>query len=108
MPVTSIAQTLFDLAAQGELKLLRKALANLDYADSLHAPAIRAMCGQGRSGTSVLQWAIENYKPLFAQTRSPFEDDYIGRASRSTSPSPIGSAFACSGSQSTPSTRTRW
>jgi hypothetical protein len=77
MPVTSIAQTMYDLAAQGELKLLRKALANLDYANSLHAPAIRAMCGQGRSGSATLQWAIDHYEPLFAQTRSPFEDDYI-------------------------------
>jgi hypothetical protein len=41
MPLTSIAQTMYDLAAQGELKLLRKALANLDYANSLHAAAIR-------------------------------------------------------------------
>ena len=77
MPVTSIAQMMYDLAAQGEIKLLRKALANLDYANSLHAPAIRAMCGQGRSGTAMLQWAIDNYEPLFAQTQSPFEDDYI-------------------------------
>jgi transposase len=77
IPVTSIAQTVFDLAAQGELKLVRKALANLDYAHSLHAPAIRAMCGPGRAGSVALQWAIDNYEPLFAQTRSPFEDDYI-------------------------------
>jgi Protein of unknown function (DUF559) len=77
MPVTSIAQTMYDLAAQGELRLVRKALANLDYANSLHAPAIRAMCGQGRHASATLQWAIDNYEPLFAQTQSPFEDDYI-------------------------------
>jgi hypothetical protein len=77
MPVTSIAQMMYDLAAHGEIKLLRKALANLDYANSLHAPAIRAMCGQGRAGTAMLEWAIDNYEPLFAHTRSPFEDDYI-------------------------------
>lgn len=77
IPVTSIAQTVFDLAASGELKLVRKALANLDYAHSLHAPAIRAMCGPGRPGSVALQWAIENYEPLFAQTQSPLEDDYI-------------------------------
>lgn len=77
MPVTSIAQNMFDLAAADELKLLRKALANLDFADSLHAPAIRAMCGQGRQGSLTLQWAIDNYEPLFAHTRSPLEDDYI-------------------------------
>lgn len=77
MPLTSVAQTVFDLAAQGELKLVRKALANLDFANSLHAPAIRAMCGQGRAGSLALEWAIDNYEPLFAQTQSPFEDDYI-------------------------------
>ena len=77
MPVTSIAQMMYDLAAQGELKLVRKALANLDYANSLHGPAIRAMCGQGRSGSATLQWAIDNYEPLFAQTQSALEDDYI-------------------------------
>jgi hypothetical protein len=77
IPVTSIAQTVFDLATQGEIKLVRKALANLDYAHSLHAPAIRAMCGPGRPGSVALQWAIDNYEPLFAQTQSPLEDDYI-------------------------------
>jgi Protein of unknown function (DUF559) len=77
VPLTSVAQTVFNLAAQGELKLVRKALANLDYANSLHAPAIRAMCGQGRAGSLALEWAIDNYEPLFAQTQSPFEDDYI-------------------------------
>ncbi|MFZ0385717.1 MAG: DUF559 domain-containing protein [Solirubrobacteraceae bacterium] len=77
MPVTSIAQMMYDLAAQAELKLVRKALANLDYANSLHAPAIRAMCGQGRHGSAALQWAIDNYEPLFAHTQSPFEDDYL-------------------------------
>jgi Protein of unknown function (DUF559) len=77
MPLTSIAQTIYDLAGQGELRLVRKALANLDYANSLHAPAIRAMCGQGRHGSATLEWAIDNYEPLFAQTQSLFEDDYI-------------------------------
>jgi hypothetical protein len=77
MPVTSVAQTMLDLAAAGELKLVRKALANLDYAHSLHAPAIRAICGQGRPGSAALRWAIDNYEPLFAYTQSPFEDDYI-------------------------------
>jgi hypothetical protein len=77
MPITSIAQTMYDLAAQGELRLVRKSLANLDYANSLHAPAIRSMCGQGRHASATLQWAIDNYEPLFAYTQSPFEDDYI-------------------------------
>ncbi len=36
-----------------------------------------AMCGQGRPGSAALQWAIDNYEPLFAQTQSPLEDDYI-------------------------------
>jgi hypothetical protein len=77
MPITSIPQTLLDLAALEQLKLVRRALANLDFAHSLHSPAIRAICGRGRPGSAALRWAIDNYEPLFARTQSPFEDDYV-------------------------------
>jgi uncharacterized protein DUF559 len=77
MPVTRVPETLLDLAAQGELRLVRRSLANLDFAHSLHSPAIVAICGQGRPGSAALRWAIDNYEPLFAHTQSPFEDDYI-------------------------------
>ena len=77
VPVTSIPETMLDLAALDELTLVRRALANLDFAHSLHSPAIRAICGRGRPGSAALRWAIDNYEPLFAHTQSPFEDDYI-------------------------------
>jgi Protein of unknown function (DUF559)/Transcriptional regulator, AbiEi antitoxin len=77
MPLTSIPETLLDLAAEDEPILVRRALAKLDFAHSLHAPAIRAICGQGRHGSVGLRWAIDNYEPLFARSQSPFEDDYI-------------------------------
>ncbi len=31
----------------------------------------------GPPGSAALQWAIDNYEPLFAHTQSPFEDDYL-------------------------------
>jgi Protein of unknown function (DUF559)/Transcriptional regulator, AbiEi antitoxin len=77
MPVTSIPETLLDLAAVDELTLVRRSLAKLDFAHSLHAQAIRAICGQGRHGSVALRWAIDNYEPLLADTQSPFEDDYV-------------------------------
>jgi len=75
LPVTPVPKTTLDLAAQGELKLVRRALANLDFAHSLHSPAIRAICGRGRPGSAVLRWAIDHDEPLFADRQSPFEDD---------------------------------
>jgi hypothetical protein len=88
MPVTSIPETMLDLGAAGELKLVRKALANLDFANGLRSPAIRAMCGRGRPGSAALRWAIDNYEPLFARTRSPFEDEYIWFCERYDVPKP--------------------
>jgi predicted transcriptional regulator of viral defense system len=88
VPVTPVAETMLDLAAQGELKLVRRSLANLDFADSLHAPAIRAICGRGRAGSAALRWAIDNYEPLFAHTQSPFEDDFILVCERLDIPKP--------------------
>ena len=88
LPVTSIPETMLDLAGQDELTLVRKALANLDYAHTLHAPAIRGICGRGRPGSAALRWAIDNYEPLFARTQSPFEDDYIWYCERYDVPKP--------------------
>ena len=88
MPVTPVAQTMLDLAAAGEVKLVRRALANLDYAYSLHVSAIRAICAQGRPGSALLTWSIDNHEPLFAQTQSPLEDDFIWLCERLNVPKP--------------------
>ena len=78
MPLTSIAQTMYDLATQGELKLVRKALAPTSTTRTACTRRRSARCA-GRAATAAPRCnvAIDNYEQLFAQTQSPLEDDYI-------------------------------
>jgi hypothetical protein len=77
IPTTTVAQALLDLAAMGELTLVRRALARLDYQHRFHAKALLALCDGGRRGGHALEWAIANFDPRFAHTRSPLEDDWL-------------------------------
>ena len=52
LPVTSINDTLLDLAATGELKLVRRSFARLDYQRRLRTEIVRRACRSGSSRTS--------------------------------------------------------
>jgi hypothetical protein len=79
IPVTTIAQALLDLAAVSELDPVpvRVALARLDFRHELDVRALAAVCRSGCPGSRLLHWAIANYDPRFARTRSPLENDWI-------------------------------
>jgi Protein of unknown function (DUF559) len=77
IPTTTVAQTLLDLAAMGELKLVRRGLARLDYEHRFDPHALLAVCEPGHRGSSTLRWAIAHFDPRFAFTRSPLEDDWL-------------------------------
>jgi Protein of unknown function (DUF559) len=77
IPVTSIPQTLLDLAAVAELSLVRKALARLDYRQELDVGAIQMICGQGKTGSKLLLEALAIHQPRLAHTNSPLEDDFL-------------------------------
>ncbi len=77
IPTTTVAQTLLDLAAMGELTLVRRGLARSDYQHRFDPDALLALCGGGRRGSQDLQWALAHYDPRFAFTRSPLEDDWL-------------------------------
>jgi predicted transcriptional regulator of viral defense system len=51
IPVTSIADTLLDLAAAGELALVRRSFARLDYQRRLDTGILRRACRRGRTGS---------------------------------------------------------
>ena len=51
IPVTSIADTLLDLAAADELALVRRSFARLDYQRRLHTERVRRACRRGRAGS---------------------------------------------------------
>jgi hypothetical protein len=88
LPVTSLGQTMLDLAASAELKLVRKALGRLDYQYDLDTEALARICGRGRPGSAALKWAIANYDPRFGRTNSPLEDNWLCFCERFDVPKP--------------------
>jgi predicted transcriptional regulator of viral defense system len=58
VPVTPTAQTVVDLAATSDAKLVRRALAVLDYTQQLDIQAFQAICHHGRPGSELLNEAL--------------------------------------------------
>jgi predicted transcriptional regulator of viral defense system len=77
IPVTSIADTLLDLAAAGEHTLVRRSFARLDYQHRLHTERLRRACRRGRAGSLPLRSELDRYDPLMARTRSDLEIAYL-------------------------------
>ena len=77
IPTTTVPRTMLDLAAAGEPKLVRRALTRLDHQQRLDLRALLAQRDCRSRGNHVLDWAIANYDPRFAHTRSPLEDDWL-------------------------------
>jgi len=88
LPVTSIAQTVLDLAATAELRLVRKALADLDFRHELDVTAIDAVCKRGRPGSARLREALENHQPELAHTNGDLEIDFLEWCERHHVPIP--------------------
>jgi hypothetical protein len=88
IPCTTAIQTLLDLAATESLKLVHRSLAQLDYAHSLDADAIRDSCGRGRPGSAKLLKGLNTYMPQLAHTKSELEDEYLYVCKRFNIPLP--------------------
>jgi uncharacterized protein DUF559 len=76
-PITSVAQTLLDYAAEAELLAVRKVLAQADYLRLLDVHAVERAFGQGRPGTAKLRDALARYRPSLARTRSWLEAAFL-------------------------------
>jgi hypothetical protein len=70
IPVPNIA---LEVAATGELQLVRFVLAQMDFMRILNDKALQQLCGRGVPGSSVLADALGHPQPLFARARSKFE-----------------------------------
>jgi len=77
LPVTTVTQTLLDLAATEPLKLIRRALAQLEYTGAFDPRDLRAACGQGRPGSAALNRALNIHLPELAHTRSELEIEFL-------------------------------
>ena len=92
LAVTSIAQTLLDLAAVGEPRLVRKALARLDFRKQLNVTALERICGTGKPGTKALRDALAIHQPQLARANGRFEENFIEFCERWQIPMPIFNA----------------
>lgn len=77
IPTTTIAQTVLDLAATEDFKLVRRALAVLDRRGELDLAALDAICGKGRQGTTALRRALEVHRPELAYTNGALEEAFL-------------------------------
>jgi hypothetical protein len=89
IPVTSIAQTVLDLAAVADFKLVRKALARLDFRHELDVAACEAICRSGRPGSAALRQALAIHQPRLAHTNGPLEYDFFAWCERWNVPLPL-------------------
>jgi hypothetical protein len=76
VPITTIPQTLLDLAAV-EPALVARALATLDFRKQLDVRALEQVCGTGRRGTKTLREALERHQPELAHTNGEFEERFL-------------------------------
>jgi hypothetical protein len=77
LPLTTVAQTLLDLSAGGELVLVRRALAVLDYRRRLDPRALEAACGAGIPGSAGLRLALAHHMPQLAYANGPLEVELL-------------------------------
>jgi predicted transcriptional regulator of viral defense system len=76
-PVTTVPQTLLDVAATESLRRVRWALANADYRNALNIEAIEAVLGRGRPGGAQLRLALADHQPSLARTKSGLEIAFL-------------------------------
>lgn len=88
LPVTSRAQTVLDLAATSQPRLVRKALANLDYRHELNIDALHSICKHGRPGSKRLHEALQAHQPQLAHTNGPLEEAFLHFCERHCVPIP--------------------
>ena len=74
LPVTTLPQTLVDIASRCQDWELRKALANADFGGKLTPASLAAVMGKGLPGSAPLRVAILAHMPELAETLSPLED----------------------------------
>jgi hypothetical protein len=87
-PVTTVAQTLLDLAASESVQAVRQVLAEADYRRLLNVTAVTTLIGQGRPGSVTLRQALARHLPRLAFTRSDLEKRFIRLCEESGLPLP--------------------
>jgi hypothetical protein len=77
LPTTTVAQTLLDLAATGDTRLVKRVLANLDFQKRLDVAQLERACGRGRPGTRTLRAALAEHQPRLAYANGELEERFL-------------------------------
>jgi hypothetical protein len=77
LPVTTVTQTMLDLAATEPLRLVRRALAELDFRGEFEPSDLQQATGRGRPGSAALRRALRIHLPELARTRSELEVEFL-------------------------------
>jgi Protein of unknown function (DUF559) len=89
LPVTTLSQTMLDLAATEPLRLVRRALAELDFTGEFNPAELRQASGCGRPGSAALTRALHSHLPELARTRSELEVEFLLLCERYGIPIPL-------------------
>jgi hypothetical protein len=89
IPVSTIAQTLLDVAATEPLDTVRYMLAEAEYRRLLNFDALERIMGRGKPGTKKLRRAIETHHPALARTRSRVERAFLDLCDSAGLPRPL-------------------
>jgi len=77
IPVTPIPVMLLDLAATCDLKLLNRALSQLDHQHRLNIAALERACGPGYPGSTILREALATYNPRMKYANGGLEEAFV-------------------------------
>jgi len=93
VPTTNVPDTLVDVAAVADLRVVDRALSKLDYNEQIHQRqldpvALAAVCARGRKGSKRLRRALAAYQPASAFTNGEFERLFLQLCTRWKLPIP--------------------
>ncbi len=95
LPVTSVAQTLLDLATDAPTETLRRALAEAEYRRLVDLGAVEAIGGRGVPGSAALRSVLVRLRPQLALTRSVLEERFLALCEAEGLPLPQVNATVC-------------
>jgi predicted transcriptional regulator of viral defense system len=95
LPVTSIAQTLLDIAAVVRFDDLRRALAEADFRRLLDLDALDAVLARRQPGGAALRGGLLEHRPELAHTRSRAERRFLRLCERYDIPLPQLNVKVC-------------
>lgn len=89
LPVTTVAQTMLDVAAVTRPREVRRALAEAVYQGLVDLEDLEAVAGRGRPGSAALRAAMDGHRPRLAHTLSVLEERFLDLCTAHGIPLPL-------------------